>query len=478
MNPQAISTSRFLVGGEWRASSRTKPVVNPYDNKTVGEVYQASPKDIEEAIASAASTFHITRQLPSYERAAALSFVANQIERRKVDFSRLITRETGKPISFSRAEVERAILTFTLASEEAKRIEGSVLPFDLAEHSRGRFGMVRRFPIGPIGAITPFNFPINLVAHKVGPAIASGNTVVLKPSSNAPLTALLLAEVIYGSTLPKGAFNVIPCSADEAEQLVVDERIKLLSFTGSPQVGWGLKARAGKKRVVLELGGNAGVIVDDDANMEYALKRIAQGAYGNAGQSCIAVQRVYVRDKVYRAFSEKFLEQTRAIVCGDPMREATVVGPMISEEAAAKVEAWIREAVDEGARLLCGGKRSGSMFEPTILVDVKPDMKVSCQEVFAPVVTLDKFADFKEAVALVNHSPYGLQAGVFTNDIRNVFYAYESLDVGGVIINDFPTYRIDHMPYGGVKDSGFGREGVRYTIEEMTELKLLAFNFP
>lgn len=472
-----MEASKFLVGGVWRGSEKTRSVVNPYSGRSVGEVYQASQKDIADAIDAAVEAFENTRMLESYQRAEILSFIASELDKRRDEFARLITAETGKPITFSRAEVDRSVFTFTMASEEARRIEGSVLPLDLAAHSSGRFGLVRRFPLGPVGAITPFNFPLNLVAHKVAPAIASGCSIVLKPSSNAPRTALLLAEIIASSALPEGGFNIIPSSSAEIEQLVVDQRIKLLTFTGSPAVGWDLKSKAGKKRVLLELGGNAGVIVDKGVKLDYVVPRLIQGSYGNAGQSCIAVQRIFVHDDLFGEFERRFLEGTKATPLGDPEDEKTVVGPMIDEGAARKVEAWVQEAKTSGARVLCGGERHGAMFEPTILTHVDPKMKVSCQEVFAPVVTLDSFSDFAEATARVNDSEFGLQAGVFTNDINNIFSAYRELHVGGVIINDFPTYRIDHMPYGGVKDSGFGREGVRYAIEEMTEMKLLAFNF-
>ena len=472
-----MEVSKFLVNGEWRGSDRVRPVVNPYSNRTVGEVYQAGPGDIESAIRGAAGAFRLTRTLQSYQRAEILSQVAHEVERMREDFARLITAETGKPISFARSEVDRSIFTFALAAEEARRIEGSVLPLDLAPHSERRFAILRRFPLGPVGAITPFNFPLNLVVHKVAPAIASGNPVVLKPSSNAPMTALLLARIIHETGLPTGAFNVVPCHSSEADQLVTDERIKLVSFTGSPDIGWGIKTRAGKKKVMLELGGNAGVIVDKGTDLGSVVKRIALGSYGNAGQSCIAVQRIYVHTDIYDAFAEQFANESKCMVGGDPMDEKTVVGPMIEEGAARKVEEWIEEAVRGGAHVLCGGKRSGAVMEPTVLTNVKPQMRVSCREVFAPVVTLDRFSDFSEAVRQVNNSAFGLQAGVFTNNLNNVFQAYNELEVGGVIVNDYPTFRIDHMPYGGVKDSGFGREGIKFAIEEMTEMKLLAFNF-
>lgn len=466
----------FLVNGEWRTSSRIRTVHHPYFDDPAGMVCQASERDIGDAITAATLAFPHTAALGAYERSGILRTAAATIAARKEDFARTMTLETGKPITLSRAEVDRSVLTFEVAAEEASRIEGTLLPLDLAAHSRGRFGLVRRFPIGPIGAITPFNFPLNLVAHKVAPALAAGNAVVLKPSSSGVMTALMLGEILAGLPLPRGAFNIVPCSAGEADQLVVDERIKLVSFTGSPAVGWGLKGRAGKKKVLLELGGNAGVIVDRGTNLEFAVPRIAQGAFANAGQSCIAVQRIYVHRDLSMEFERRLVEYSRGVPVGDPRLETTVVGPMIDVEAASKIEGWVREAVAGGARILCGGERTGALLRPTVLTGVRREMPVSCQEVFAPVVTLESFEEFDQAVERVNDSAFGLQAGVFSNDLRNVLNAFQRLDVGGVIVNDYPTYRIDHMPYGGVKESGFGREGIRYAIEEMTELKLLAFN--
>jgi glyceraldehyde-3-phosphate dehydrogenase (NADP+) len=463
-----METSKFLINGEWRTSTVKRPVVNPYEGKKVGEVYQASRENIDEAIAGAAESFHLSRRLSSHKRSEILRTISSEVSRRKEELARLITLETGKPISFSRVEVDRCSLTFRVASEEAGRIEGTVLPLDLAPNSEGRTALVRRFPLGPVSAITPFNFPLNLVAHKLGPAIAAGNTVVLKPSSNAPMISLELGKMVEAAGYPKGALNIVPCSAGEASQLIVDDRIKAVSFTGSPAVGWGLKSKAGKKRVLLELGGNAGVIVDDSADLGLAMQRL--------GQSCIAVQRVFVHGRLYDSFLDRFLELSRQVVVGDPMDDKTVVGPMITEEAARKVESWISEAVAAGARLLCGGNRKGAMLEPTILVETPAQMSVCAQEVFAPVVTIQRFEGFADAVRMVNDSAFGLQAGVFSNSLKNIFYAYEELEVGGVIVNDSSAYRMDHMPYGGVKDSGFGREGLRYAIEEMTEMKLLALN--
>lgn len=468
---------KILVNGEWRQTSIRRKVFNPFDNRAVSEVCQASSRDIDEAIRSAEAAFHLTRNLSPYERGAALESVSRALAERKEEFSQLITEETGKPISYSRSEAERAVFTIATSAEEARRIEGQVLPLDVMPQPGIRSAIIRRFPLGVIGAITPFNYPLNLVAHKLGPAIAAGNTVVLKPSSNAPRTALLFAELFAGTTLPPGAINVVPCMGSEIEQLITDKRVKLISFTGSPVVGWGIKARSGKKKVLLELGGNAGVIVCADANVDQALRSIVQGAFGNAGQSCISVQRIYVHESIAEVFTDQLVKLARSVAVGDPANPRTVVGPMIDEQAARKVESWILEAKEAGARVLCGGGRTGAVLEPTVLVDVAPEMKVSCQEAFAPVVTVDRFSEFRDAVEHVNTSAYGLQAGIFTNSASDMFYAYRELEVGGVIINDASSFRVDHMPYGGVKESGIGREGVRYAIEEMTEMKLLALNF-
>jgi glyceraldehyde-3-phosphate dehydrogenase (NADP+) len=473
----AMKAVKFLVNGEWRSSGVKRRVFNPYRTEAVAEVCQASSDDIDDAIGAAAEAFDVTRRLSSGERAALLDSVAESIDKKKAEFARMITEETGKPISFSRAEVERSTFVFRTAAEEAKRMYGEVIPLDLLPQGGDRSALVRRFPLGVVAGITPFNFPLNLVAHKVAPAMATGNTVVLKPSSKAPQTALLLGEILCSCGIAPGAVNMVICEGSEAEQLITDKRIKLVSFTGSPVVGWGIKVRAGRKKVCLELGGNAAVIVAPDANLDEARQKILQGAFGNAGQSCISVQRIFLHESIADAFIAKFVKMTTSLAVGDPMDDRTVVGPMIDEQAAKRIESWIAEALDGGAELLCGGKRKGSFFEPTVLTGVQPTMKVSCQEAFGPVVTIDRYTDFKEAVASVNASSFGLQAGVFTNSASDIFYAYRELEVGGVIINDSSAFRVDHMPYGGIKESGLGREGVRFAMEEMTEQKLLSINF-
>ncbi|MBI3753259.1 MAG: aldehyde dehydrogenase family protein [Deltaproteobacteria bacterium] len=467
---------KFLINGEWRKSPKKETIKNPYNNETVAHVYFAEERDLEDAVLSSQKAFEITKRLPAYKRAEILKNIVKGLEQRKEEIAKTITVEAGKPITDSSTEVLRAINTFQIASEEAKRIEGEVIPLDLLPGSENRFGIVKRFPIGPILGITPFNFPLNLVAHKIAPAIASGNTIILKPAPKTPVTALLLGEIVSEAGLTAGGLNVIPCSNIMAEKLVTDERIKKLSFTGSAAVGMKLKALAGMKKVTLELGGNAGAIIHSDVDIDFAAKRCTIGAFSFAGQICISVQRIYAQKNIYDRFLEKFLAHVKNLKMGDPMDESTNIGPMIDEKAGLRTEEWIKEAVADGAKILIGGKRNGNFFEPTVLTNTKPSMKVCKEEVFAPLVTVEKYERFEDAVSMVNNSIYGLQAGIFTRDIKNIFYAYNELLVGGVIVNDIPTYRADHMPYGGVKMSGFGREGVRYAIEEMTELKLLALN--
>jgi acyl-CoA reductase-like NAD-dependent aldehyde dehydrogenase len=467
---------RIYVGGEWiipRDPQVTADVVNPFDHSLVGTVYLAGEAEVERAIGRALAGFENTRALQSYERFEILSFVSRKINERKEEFADLMRAEVGKPPAAAMGEVDRAVTTFQLAAEEARRVGGEVVPLDIAAAGRGRYGVVRRFPLGIVLGISPFNFPLNLVAHKVAPAIASGNAIILKPPPQAPLTSLKLAEIVEASGYPLEAFSVLPCSNQVAERLVTDRRIKMLSFTGSPAVGWHLKTMAGKKKVLLELGGNAGVIVDASADLETAVKKNLIGSFVYAGQVCIKVQRIYVHERVFDLFREKFLEGTKSLKAGDPKEAGTMVGPVINDEALERILSWIAEAREQGATVLAGGGHVGRVIEPTVLINVARESKVFCTEVFGPVVTLHKFRSIEEAVAGINDSPFGLQAGIFSNDYRNVQYAYEHLDVGAVIVNDTPTFRVDNMPYGGIKDSGFGREGLRYAIEAMTEPKML-----
>jgi len=472
----SAGTHGFLVDGQWIEGGTPVEVRSPFDGKVVAQVFQGTRENARQAVQAAVRAFEVTRKLPAYERQRVLRHVSAGIAERKEEFARVIALEAGKPIKTARVEVERAIFTFSVGAEESTRIYGEWLPLDWQEFTTGRWGIVRRFPIGPVGAITPFNFPLNLVVHKVAPAIACGCTMVLKPAPQTPLTALMLAEVVQQAGWPNGGLNVVPLSNDDAGLLVEDERLKLITFTGSSAVGWQIKSRAGKKRVTLELGGNAGVIVHNDADLNYAAKRCTAGGFSYAGQSCISVQRILVQHTVKERFQELLLEKVKKLKVGDPLDESTDLGPLIRESDAIRAENWVHQAVSAGAQLLLGGQRHGSILQPTVLTGTRPEMRVNCEEVFAPVVTVEPYDEFDDAIHQLNESSYGLQAGVFTNDARLLFSAYEKLEVGGIVVGDIPSFRIDHMPYGGIKDSGMGREGLRYAIEEMTEPKLLVMN--
>ena len=464
------------VAGEWMDTGDAIEVRSPFDDSLVAVIHRAGPHEIETAISKAATAFQVTRKLPAWRRADVLEKISAGIAGRREEFAQTIALEAGKPIRTARLEVDRAVFTFKVASEESKRIYGEVVPLDWMPGTEGREAQVRRVPLGPIVGISPFNFPLNLVAHKVAPALAAGDPIILRPASQTPVSALKLAEVISASGWPSEAFSVVPSTTQHAAPLIEDERIKLLTFTGSPAVGWGLKTRAGRKRVTLELGGNAGVIVHRDADVEYAAERVAWGGFSYAGQSCISVQRVYVHEDVYESFVKNLVPRVNALKLGDPLDEATDVGPLIDQGAAERVEAWVAEAQKDGAKVLTGGSRSGNLWQPTVLAEVQPAMRVSCQEVFAPLVGLYRYSDISRAIAALDDSDFGLQAGLFTRDMDVVRQAFDDIDVGGLMVNDVSTFRIDHMPYGGVKQSGFGREGLRYAIEEMSELKLLTYN--
>ncbi len=476
MTATPVSTQGFFVDGKWIEEGDLVEIRAPFDGSVIASVFQARREHAEAAIAAAVKAFGTTRRLPAFERQRVLRRVSESIAERKQGFARTMAQEAGKPIKAARTEVERAIFTFNVAAEESTRIYGEYLPLDWQEFTAGRWGIVRRFPLGPIAGITPFNFPLNLVAHKVAPAIAAGCPMVLKPAPQTPLTAMLLAEAVQQAGWPDGGLNVLPLSNEDAGLLVTDERIKLISFTGSAAVGWQIKKNCGKKKVVLELGGNAGVIVHSDADLAYAADRCVVGGFSYAGQTCISVQRILVERSVCGKFTDLLLEGVKKLKTGDPLDESSDLGPLIRESDAVRASDWILEAVRGGARLLCGGQRQGSMLEPTVLTGTRPEMKVNCQEIFAPVVTVEPYDDFNQALKQINNSPYGLQAGLFTRDAKLIFNAYEELEVGGLVAGDVPAFRIDHMPYGGVKDSGLGREGLRYAIEEMTEPKLLVMN--
>ena len=471
-----VTTRGFFLDGKWIEEGEVMEVRAPYDQAVVGQVFQGGRRHAEAAVAAAVKAFGTTRRLPAFERQRVLRRVAQSIAERKQEFARTMAQEAGKPIRAARSEVDRAIFTFTVAAEESTRIYGEYLPLDWQEYTAGRWGIVKRFPLGPILGITPFNFPLNLVAHKVAPAIAAGCSMVLKPAPQTPLTALLLAEAVQQAGWPDGGLNVLPLSNDDAGLLVADDRIKMISFTGSAPVGWAIKRHSGRKKVVLELGGNAAVIVHSDADVQYAAERCVTGAFSYAGQSCISVQRIVVERSVYGEFTKAFLAAINKLKTGDPLDENTDVGPLIRETDVARTLDWVQEAVRGGARLLAGGNRKGSILEPTVLTGTKPEMKVNCQEIFAPVATVESYDQFDAVLRELNSSTYGLQAGIFTRDAKLLFQAYEELELGALIAGDVPTFRIDHMPYGGLKDSGMGREGLRYAIEEMTEPKLLVMN--
>ena len=471
-----VKTWGFYLDGKWLTEGERFEVLAPYDRALVGGSYRATAVHAEAAVRAAQRAFQITRKMAGYERQAILRAISEGIGKRREEFAHLIALEAGKPIRTARTEVDRAVFTFAVAAEEATRIGGEWLPLDWQASTAGRAGIIRRFALGPILAITPFNFPLNLVAHKVAPAIAAGCTTVLKPAPQTPLTSLLLAEVCEQAGLPAGVLNVLPLANQEAEKLVGDDRLKMLTFTGSVPVGWALKGKSGKKKVTLELGGNAAVIVHCDADVDVAADRCVVGGFSYAGQSCISVQRIYVQRSIQEQFLARLLAGVRKLQVGDPLNEATDVGPMISAEAARRAASWIEEAVAGGAKLHAGGKREGAVLQPAVLTNVRAEMKVSCEEVFAPVVIIESYDEFGDAIRRVNDSPFGLQAGVFTRDSKLLFSAFENLEVGGVIVGDMSAFRIDHMPYGGVKDSGIGREGLRYAIEEMTEPRILVLH--
>ncbi|MCS0672090.1 aldehyde dehydrogenase family protein [Cytobacillus firmus] len=464
------------IGGKFKETENYKALKSPYSGEGIAEVAMASPSDVKSAIDAADHARKIMAEMPAHKRAEILESAVAIMKEEKEECAMIIAREASKPLKAARGEVDRTIMTYTFAAQEARKLYGETIPMDAAPGGEGRVAYTVKEPLGIIGAITPFNFPMNLVAHKVGPAIAAGNTVVLKPASQTPMSAYKIADIFHRAGLPDGALNVITGSGGTVgDVLVADDRISMITFTGSPAVGKQIRENAGLKRVTLELGSNSAVVVDENADVEKIVPRIAAGAFAFQGQVCISVQRIYVHESLYQTFAERFVEEAKKLKIGDPLNEETDISAMISKSDTDRARSWIESAVKSGAELALGGKAADNTLYPTVLLNVDKSEKISCEEVFAPVVHINSFSSFEEALALVNDSDYGLQAGVFTNDVNKAFKAAKELHVGGVMVNDFPTFRVDHMPYGGVKMSGMGREGIKYAVEEMTEMKLISF---
>jgi acyl-CoA reductase-like NAD-dependent aldehyde dehydrogenase len=471
-----MATRPFLVAGEWRTGEETFDVKSPFDDSVVAQIGVPTRDDVEEAVATAAETFEESRRLPVHARSEALDHISRRLGETIPENAELIAREGGKPIKWATIEATRAVSTFRWASEILRRGDDEVMRLDTEASLGSRIGLVRRFPVGPVLGITPFNFPLNLVAHKVAPSLAVGAPIVVKPAHVTPIGSLRLAEFFAETDLPKGMLQVLPVSSKVADGMARDDRFRKISFTGSSEIGWYLKGVDPRKHVTLELGGNAGVIVHSDADLDLAATRIAIGGYYQAGQSCISVQRVLVASEVYEDFAARLAKQVESLKYGDPMDPSVDVGPVIDRDNVARIDEWVQEAVSEGAEVLTGGKADGPFFVPTLLSHVEPEMRVCREEIFGPVVTMMPYQTFDDALAMVNDSRFGLQAGVFTNDINRAFEAHRTLEVGGVIVNDMSAFRADQMPYGGSKDSGFGREGLRYAMEEMTEPRIMVLS--
>lgn len=468
-----METYDIYVGGTFVQTNEVLTIRNSFTNEIVASTFLASKNELELAIQKAIAVKSAMKQLPTFKRYEILMQIAYELRKQKNHLAELLALEACKPIKYALSEIERAIQTFIVAAEEAKRLPSEYLSIDWTEPGMGKEAIVRYFPIGIIAGIVPFNFPLNLAAHKIAPAIASGNCIIIKPARSTPISTLELAKIIDKTELPKGAFSVLPMDRLAGQQLVEEPRIQMLTFTGSPEVGWKMKNQAGKKKITLELGGNAGVIISPTAPFDLALQKCLTGAFSYSGQICIHTQRIYVHRSMFYHFLEQFCELTSKLKIGHVLDPNTDISAMIDEENAIRVEKWIKEAVIQGARIACGGNRKGSIVEPTVITNTQNSMKVCELEIFGPVVVIEPYDDFKQAVEQINNSSYGLQAGVFTNAIDEMNYAYENIEAGGVIINDVPTFRVDHMPYGGIKDSGFGREGVKYAILEMMEPKIL-----
>jgi glyceraldehyde-3-phosphate dehydrogenase (NADP+) len=468
-----MNTYDIYVGGTFQKTDKILQVVNPYDGQVFAQTYLGSEDQLEVAISKAQSVENTMKAMSSFQRYEILLHISMEISRKKDYLARVLAQEAGKPLMYAGAEIDRSGQTFLIAAEESKRLPKEYISLDWTSGGLKKEGIVKYFPLGLVAGISPFNFPMNLASHKIAPAIAAGCPIILKPASATPLSTLELAKIIDETPLPKGALSVIPMSRTTGKKLVTDERFKLLTFTGSPEVGWQMKRDSGKKKVVLELGGNAGVIVTRSADIDFAVKRCLMGGFAYSGQVCIHAQRIFVERPVFDEFLKKFVESAKNLKSGDPLAPETQISVMIDEPNAERVEKWVQEAVQHGAKILCGGKRDRGYFEPTVLTDTDNSMKVNCLEVFGPVVTIEPYSRFDEAVHMVNDTPFGLQAGVFSNHADEINKAFNDLEVGGVIINDVPTFRVDHMPYGGIKDSGMGREGVKYAILDMMEPKIL-----
>ncbi|MCG7336052.1 aldehyde dehydrogenase family protein [Sporosarcina sp. ACRSM] len=468
---------KLYINGEWVDAEQYAELFSPYSQEKIAEIPQASDGQVDSAIDAAYATREAMANLTAYEKAEILEKLVVLFKENRMRAAQIISLESSKPLKFALGEVDRTIETYKFAAEEAKRIHGEMIPLDAAKNGANRLAYTVREPIGVIAAITPFNFPMNLVAHKIGPAIAVGNPVVLKPASQTPLSAFFLAELLEQAGLPKGALNVVTGSGRKVgDRLVTSDKVSMVTFTGSPEVGIGIRNKAGLKRVALELGSNAGVIIDDGVDLDKIVPKCVVGAFSNQGQVCISLQRIYVHENLVEAFTAKFKEATEKLVLGDPLDEKTDISALISRKEQDRAKAWIDEAVEADVQLVTGGRIENDLLLPTVLFDVAPHLKVSCQEVFAPIVSINAIQSVDEGITAINDSRYGLQAGIFTNDIATAMHASKKLHVGGVLINDIPTYRVDQMPYGGVKESGNSREGLRYTIEEMTEMKLVIWN--
>ena len=469
--PQLKDTYPLYLNNEAQQPNTDLAVTDKFTGEVAFRTALATPEIIDAAIAGATRAAEPMARLASYERKAVLAHCVERFRERYDELAYALCVEAGKPIGDSEGEVDRLIDTFEIAAEESVRMGGEVMPLDISQRAEGYQAIWKRVPIGPCSFISPFNFPLNLAAHKIAPAIAAGCPFVLKPASKTPLGAIIIGEVLAETDLPAGAFSILPASRDGADLFTEDERLKLLSFTGSDEVGWALKAKAGKKKVVLELGGNAAVVIDADADLEDACERVIKGTFYQSGQSCISVQRIVIHEDVYDRFRDMLVEKAQSLKTGDPKDRDTFIGPMIDEGEAERLERWIGEAVDNGAKVLCGGGRDGQMVEATLLENVEKSAKVVNEEAFGPLAVLMKFSDWGEALAEVNRSEFGLQAGIFTRDLFKVLDAWDRLDVGGLMVNEIPSYRVDNMPYGGVKNSGLGREGIRFAMEDMTEIR-------